>query len=95
MPPTRLRDASSVAQRLVAAVAAGYGLAVLSGVLSGELLAAGRFDAAMIGLLVSFLAYAAAIVWAFAARRLWTMWLGLMLPAMLSAGLIFLAKSIA
>ena len=31
MPPTRLRDASSVAQRLVTAVAAGYGLAVLSG----------------------------------------------------------------
>jgi hypothetical protein len=95
MPPTRLRDASSVAQRLVAAVAAGYGLAVLSGVLTGELLAGGRFDAAMIGLLVSFLAYAAAIVWAFAARRLWTMWLGLVLPAMLSAGLILLARSVA
>ena len=49
----------------------------------------------MIGLLVSFLAYAAAIVWAFAARRLWTMWLGLVLPAMLSAGLILLARSVA
>jgi hypothetical protein len=95
MPPTRLRDASSIAQRLVAAVAAGYGVAILSAVLAGELLAAGRFDAAMIGLLVSFLAYAAAIVWAFAARRLWTMWLGLVLPAMVSAGLIFLARAIA
>jgi len=95
MPRTRLRDASSVAQRLVAAVASGYGLAVLSGVLAGELLAGGRFDTAMIGLLVSFLAYAAAIVWAFAARRLWTMWVGLALPALLSAGLILLARSVA
>ena len=91
MPPTRLREASSIAQRLVAAVVAGYGLAVLCGVLAGELLAAGRFDVAMIGLLVSFLAYAAAIVWAFAARRLWMMWLGLVLPA----GLILLVRSIA
>lgn len=91
MPPTRLREASSIAQRLVAGVVAGYWLAVLCGVLAGELLVAGRFDVAMIGLLVSFLAYAAAIVWAFAARRLWMMWLGLVLPA----GLILLVRSIA
>ena len=85
-------DASSIMQRIVAAVVVGYLVAVLSVILLSYVLPMPRFEAVTIGILVAFIVYAAAILWAFAARALWRMWLGLLLPAALCGAVSWLVR---
>jgi hypothetical protein len=75
--------ASAIVQRSVAAVVVGYVVAVLSGVLLSFALPMPRFEAVTTAMLLSFVIYLVAILWAFAARTLWRMWLGLLVPGLL------------
>jgi len=79
----------AVPSRLIAAVFGGYGLALLSGWLIALLLVhftdIARADAVLTGMLPGFVVFAAAALWAFAARNARRAWLGLLLPAALMA----------
>lgn len=67
----------SLCQRVAAAVVGGYTLSIaVSGCLS-LVLPLARADAVLTGLLVSFLVYAAAVLWAFSVRSLPQMWAGI------------------
>ena len=74
---------ASVAQRALAAVVGGYALATASGILLSWALPMPRFEAVTVAVLLAFVVYTAAILWAFAARSLWRMWLGLLLSTAL------------
>jgi len=65
--------------RLTAALLAGY--AAASGIAIGlaALLPGGKAEAVLAGTLLSFALYAAAVIWAFAARSAGRAWLGLLL----------------
>lgn len=76
----RLRRAAPVASRILAALFGGYGLAALSS-LAALALPASRPQAVLTGMLVSFLFYAAAVLWCFAARSAARAWAGLALVA--------------
>lgn len=66
-----------VCQRITAAVIGGYALAVTIPACLTLVLPVNRIDAVLTGLLVSFLVYAATVLWAFAVRSLSQMWLGI------------------
>jgi hypothetical protein len=70
--------ASQVVQRIIAATIGGYVLAAaISACVSYGLshaLAMPRADAALTGLLVSFVIYVAVVMWVFAARSLQRLW---------------------
>lgn len=68
----------SVVMRIAAAVLGGYVLSSMAAVLLAYLLPMSTADALMIGLLVSFAIYAAAVLWAFSARSALQTWLGLL-----------------
>lgn len=76
-------SAFSIVQRAIAAVAGGHALATLSGILLSYVLPMPRFEAVTVAMLLSFIVYTAAILWAFSVRTLWRMWLGLVLPGAL------------
>lgn len=65
--------ANTLSAALVAVVAAGFG-------------AMARVDAVLVAMQLSFVVYAGAVMWAFAAPSARSAWLGLGLPALLSAG---------
>lgn len=75
----------SVASRAIAAIAGGYGIAALSAAVFALCLPAAfgmaRSEAAMTGTLASFLVFALAVLWAFAARTAWRAWSGLVIAA--------------
>lgn len=76
-----------LASRCLAAALGGYALA---NTLPVALVAPGslaRVDAALVALQLSFVVYAGAVVWAFAARSAALAWAGLALAALLSSGL--------
>ena len=79
----RSTSVASVAQRATAAIVGGYALATASGVLLSYVLPMPRFEAVTVAVLLAFVVYTAAILWSFAVRSLWRMWLGLLLPAAL------------
>ncbi|SFP44084.1 Protein of unknown function [Variovorax sp. OK605] len=74
-----------VASRAVAAIAGGYGVAALSAALLALCLPAlfgmARSEAAMTGTLASFLVFAIAVMWVFAARTALRAWSGLAIAA--------------
>ena len=72
-----------VTSRAVAAVAGGYVLAALSAALLAVILPLPRADATLTGTMLSFLAYALAVMWAFAARHALRAWTGLLAPILL------------
>lgn len=80
-----LRYRLGVASRAVAAIAGGYGVAALcAAALALSLPAAfgmARSEAAMTGTLASFLVFAVAVMWVFAARSAWRAWIGLVIAA--------------
>jgi hypothetical protein len=78
--------------RAAAAVLGGYGLAASAGMLLAAGLPAARLDAAVAGLLASFPVYAAAVLWAFAARSPGRAWLWLAVPTALLAALTWLLQ---
>jgi uncharacterized membrane protein YgcG len=80
-----LRYRLGVASRAVAAIAGGYGVAALSAAALALCLPAAfgmaRSEAAMTGTLASFLVFAVAVMWVFAARSAWRAWIGLVIAA--------------
>lgn len=83
-------NAFGVAARAVAAVAGGYALAAAVAI-AATALPGPRAEAAMIGIMLGFVAYTLAMVWAFAARSAWRAWAGLLVPAALLAAIGILA----
>tara|TARA_R110000868_G_scaffold78919_1_gene224774 strand:+ start:3213 stop:3491 length:279 start_codon:yes stop_codon:yes gene_type:complete len=69
--------ATTVCQRLAAAVVGGYGLAVGVSTCLSLVMPTSRDDAVLTGLLASFLVYAAVILWVFATSSLSRIWWGL------------------
>lgn len=69
-----------VASRALAAVAGGYALAALGAAALAVFLPLPRADATLTGTMLSFLIYACAVVWVFAARTAARAWLGLLAP---------------
>jgi len=77
---TTARHVGPLVSRIVAAVLGGYALAALASV-AAVALPLGKPDAVMTGMLASFLVYALAVVWVFAARSAWRAWVGLAVAA--------------
>jgi len=77
------RDRAGVLSRLLAAVFGGYALASSATVFLSAYLPLSHFEAVLTATMVSFLIYALAIMWAFAARNAWRAWAGLMAPTLL------------
>jgi uncharacterized protein DUF3649 len=77
-----------VLSRIGAAAFGGYTLTAAFTVALAKVLPLARVDAVIVATLVSFIIFALAIMWAFAARNAMRAWLGLLLPsALLLAGL--------
>jgi len=74
-----------VASRAVAAIAGGYGVAALFAAALAVCLPAAfgtaRSEAVMTGTLASFIVFALAVMWVFAARTAWRAWSGLAVAA--------------
>ncbi|HEX7865999.1 MAG TPA: DUF3649 domain-containing protein [Variovorax sp.] len=81
-----VRHRLGVASRAVAAIAGGYGIAALSATVLALCLPAAfgmaRSEAAMTGTLASFIVFALAVMWVFAARTALRAWFGLVVAAL-------------
>lgn len=75
--------ALSIASRVLAAVAGGYALAAAVAASAATVLPGPKAEAALIGIMLGFVAYTAAMIWAFAAHSATRAWTGLVLPAAL------------
>lgn len=81
------RQRWGVASRTMAAIVGGYALAAFSTTALALALPTPREEAAMLATLPSFLIYAGAIIWAFAARTALRAWVGILAPLLLTAAL--------
>ncbi len=79
----------AVFSRVMAAIVGGYLLANLAAILLSYILPMQQADAVLTGMLLSFLVYAGAVLWVFAAKTAWLAWIGLMTPSLFSAVLVF------
>jgi hypothetical protein len=70
-----------VASRALAAIGGGYALSALVATVSAIYFPGTRAEAAIFGMLVSFVIYTLAVMWVFAVRSAWRAWLGLLLPS--------------
>ncbi len=75
----------SIVSRVVAAIGGGYLLASLMSIAVSRALPLPHPGAVMTGMLLSFLFYACAALWVFAARSALVAWLGLIVPAVFLA----------
>lgn len=82
-----VRHRVAVAARAVAAILGGYALAGFFTTTVALLARAPREEAAYLGAVPSFLVFAGAILWSFAARTVLRAWLGLALPTLALAAL--------
>ncbi|QXH47761.1 DUF3649 domain-containing protein [Pseudomonas xanthosomatis] len=73
----------AVASRCLAALVGGYLLASLVSVSGALLLPMAQVDAALVGMLLSFVFLVLAFIWCFACRSAWRAWLGVLLPSLL------------
>lgn len=73
----------SVVSRVVAAIGGGYLLASLMSIVVVRAMPLPHATAVMTGMLLSFLFYACAALWVFAARSARAAWLGLIIAAVL------------
>ncbi|MFV3405487.1 MULTISPECIES: DUF3649 domain-containing protein [Pseudomonas] len=71
----------AVASRCLAASLGGYLLAALVSVAGALLLPMAQVDAALTGMLLSFVFWVLAFLWCFACRSAWRAWLGVLLPS--------------
>lgn len=85
-----------ILSRIVAAIVGGFLLASLLSILLSygvySFSPTSKVDGVNTGALSSFLFYAMAIVWVFAAKTAWQAWLGLLIPALISAVGIFMLR---
>lgn len=70
-----------VASRAIAAIVGGYALSALVATVSAIYFPGTRAEAAIFGMLLSFVIYTLAVMWVFAVRSAWRAWLGLLLPS--------------
>lgn len=85
-----LRYRLGVASRAVAAILGGYALSALVATVSAIYFPGTRAEAAIFGMLLSFVIYTLAVMWVFAVRTALRAWLGLLLPS-LALGIAVLA----
>lgn len=71
-----------VASRALAAILGGYALSALVATVSAIYFPGTRAEAAIFGMLISFVIYTLAVMWVFAVRSAWRAWLGLLLTAL-------------
>lgn len=79
------RERARIVSRVLAAVFGGYAIAAASTAALALHLPLVRVDAVIAATLSSFIFYAFAVMWAFAARTAIRAWLGLLVPAALLA----------
>lgn len=72
--------------RVAAAVFGGYALAAAVAIFLAAVLPASRAEGVIAGMQLSFVAYTAAVIWAFSPISLVRAWVGLLLPAAVLAG---------
>ncbi len=75
----------SVLSRTVAAVVGGYAFATLCSLLLSRILPMTRADAVAMTTLLSFVFYAVAAIWVFAAKTALRAWIGLLVPTAIAA----------
>lgn len=90
-----LRYRLGVASRAIAAILGGYGVAALFTALFSLILPMSRAEAVTTSTLLSFLVYACAAIWVFAARTAWRAWTGLIVPAALMGAWLMALKGAA
>ncbi|MCE1114910.1 MULTISPECIES: DUF3649 domain-containing protein [Pseudomonas] len=86
----------AVASRSLAALLGGYLLASLASVCITLLAPMAQVDAALTGMMLSFVVYLLAFIGCFACRSAWRAWLGVLLPSLvlgLIAGLAYWMKN--
>ena len=74
--------------RLLAALLGGYAVSALLAAVLALHLPMERSEAVLVGTMLSFLVYALAVMWAFAARHALRAWTGLLVPALLLAAVL-------
>lgn len=77
----------AVTSRSLAALLGGYLLASMASIAIALLAPMTQVDAALTGMMLSFVVYLLAFLWCFACRSAWRAWLGVLLPS-LALGLI-------
>lgn len=75
-----------VISRSLAALLGGYALSVALPLLIGLILPVDRAEGTLTALMLSFVVYTCAFLWAFAVRDHWRAWAGLLLPALVCGG---------
>ena len=79
------RYRAGVLSRSLAAVFGGYALASAATMFLSTYLPLSTLEAVLTATMLSFLIYALAVMWAFAARDAWRAWAGLLAPTLLLA----------
>ena len=82
-----------VLSRVLAAVVGGYAAANAVAVGLAQILPMSRGDAVMTGILLTYLVYAAAVVWVFSVRSSRRAWLGILLTTAAFGGLALLGRA--
>lgn len=77
-----LRYRLAVASRSLAALLGGYLLASMGNVFVALLAPMSQVDAAVLGMLLSFIVYLLAFIWCFACRSALKAWLGVLVPSL-------------
>ena len=78
-----LRYRLAVTSRSLAALLGGYLLASMASVCISLLLPLPKVDAALTGMMLSFVFYLLAFIGCFACRSAWRAWLGMLVPSLL------------
>ncbi|WP_200845121.1 DUF3649 domain-containing protein [Roseomonas sp. 18066] len=87
---SELRRVAGIVARLLAGLGGGYAVAAMASAWLATSLPMPRVEAVITATLLSFLILAGCIVWAFAARRLGRMAVGIAILAAILAGLLWL-----
>nr|WP_145550148.1 iron transporter [Variovorax boronicumulans] len=82
----------TVLSRLLAGIGLGYVLSALSAAALSLFLPMPRPEAVITGTLVSFVVFACAVLWSFAARSVWTAWVALATPSALLGVVLWWAQ---
>jgi hypothetical protein len=86
-PDSASSERLSIASRIAAAAFGGYAIATLLSILVSRVLPMARAPSVATAVMLSFAFYAVAVLWVFAARTATRAWLGLLVPATVSAAL--------
>ena len=86
--PGRIYWRSTIVFRVLAAVAGGYLLANCAAIGLAHAFPGPIAQGVMTGLLISYLVYAVAAMWAFAAKTAWQAWLGILVACLACGPLI-------